>query len=351
MENISKNNHYVPQSYLKRWASDSGKSKIWAYNILVPDRNYPFWAEKSIKRIAYHQHLYTLRIPQGDSDEIEKWLGQEYESPAQNAIKKVVKGERLSSDDWYKIIRFFALQSVRTPAQFMTRSQMMQEHLPPILDSVMEDLPAAIEAAKKSGDTMPMPPEAYAHFPVRVNTEIKEGEKFGSVQVETADGRALRLWEMRHLLTETAPVLHNHKWIILRPAEGMHWPTSDNPAIRLNYYGQGKYDFGGGWNRKGSELLMPLSPQHLLYTQVGGQPPQRGTRCSTEETVAIRRFIAEHSLRMIFSHIEDSEIPRLKPRVINAEIFSAEKAQWDNWHEKQSESEEYLLNIRKRKVS
>jgi hypothetical protein len=39
--------------------------------------------------------------------------------------------------------------------------------------------------------------------------------------------------------------------------------------IPLNYYARGRYDFKGGWGNKGTEILLPLSPHHLLYTRVG----------------------------------------------------------------------------------
>ena len=42
-----------------------------------------------------------------------------------------------------------------------------------------------------------------------------------------------------------------------------------HPVLRLNYYKPGQYDFRGGWGNPGSEVLMPLSPRHLLYVQVG----------------------------------------------------------------------------------
>src|SRR5699024_11588180 len=46
-------------------------------------------------------------------------------------------------------------------------------------------------------------------------------------------------------------------------------PTSDNPVINLNYYRKDKYDFNGGWGVDNTCIMMPLTPKHLLYTQVG----------------------------------------------------------------------------------
>lgn len=180
-------------------------------------------------------------------------------------------------------------------------------------------------------------------FPLRITTEIKEGEEFGVLKVETAVGRASWLWSIQHVLEKTAKVLHTHKWTIMRPAEGMQWPTSDKPVVRLNYYGNERYDFRGGWGRKNTELMLPLDPQHLLYTKIGDRPPMRGTRFSVEHTRLIRRLILEHSHRTIFADKDDREIPALSARVVNAELFKYEEEQWRNWDAEQNESEQYLL--------
>ena len=63
---------------------------------------------------------------------------------------------------------------------------------------------------------------------------------------EIIAGRGLWLFSIRHSLRQTAKVLRQHKWTILRPPEGLSWFISDDPVIRLNYYERGKYDFRGG---------------------------------------------------------------------------------------------------------
>ena len=60
-------------------------------------------------------------------------------------------------------------------------------------------------------------------------------------------GRDLWLFGSVRLLTQTAKVLLEQKWSILRPPEGLEWFTSDDPVVRLNYYAENRYDFKGGW--------------------------------------------------------------------------------------------------------
>jgi hypothetical protein len=129
----------------------------------------------------------------------------------------------------------------------------------------------------------------------------------------------------------------------MAPPEGVEWFTSDDPVVRLNYYNHSKYDFGGGWGSKGTKIFMPISPKHLLYTQVGSRPPQRGAQFSSEQAEIIRRCIAEHAHRFIFASKPDANMESLRPRTISAELLKDEEAQWSKWHEEQTEAEKKLL--------
>lgn len=86
--NLRKDNHYIPQLYLKQWATNG---KIPTYRLLVPNENYPTWKTHSLKSICFHQHLYTYIATQGETDELERWLDREFESPAADAIDRVVR--------------------------------------------------------------------------------------------------------------------------------------------------------------------------------------------------------------------------------------------------------------------
>lgn len=348
--NFSKDNHYVSQGYLKRWESSPGK--VWVYQLLVSHQDVSLWTEKNTRGTAYQQHLFTRKIAEEESDEIEKWFSQEYETPAEEAIQKAVTDQRLTSSDWKKLVRFLAMQDVRTPARLEEHLTSSMERTPKILEDTLKELSAVLEANKESGGEIPLPGTPSTDFslpsgfPLRVTTVFKEGGEFVTLKAETAIGRASWLWSVLFLLQNTANILHEHKWTILHPAKGMNWLTSDKPVVRLNYYGAGKYDFGGGWGKNGTELFLPLGPEHLLYTRIGHRAPVRGTRCSIEQTHLIRRLLAEHADRMVFAHFADPEIPNLIPRKVDDEHFKYERAQWDNWHEEQNKSEKHLLAVR-----
>ncbi len=110
---ITHDNHYVPRLYLKHFST---KGIIHMYRILVSRGEVPLWKRVHIGGVGYHINLYTRAVLGRESDEIEKWLNRDFETPAEEAIEKVINDRRLSPADWEILARFVASQIVRTPA-------------------------------------------------------------------------------------------------------------------------------------------------------------------------------------------------------------------------------------------
>ena len=114
MNNISKNNHFVPQMYLDAWKNKN--NKVWTYDLLVPNENCNLWNERATKSIASQQNFYIMLKDKKEVDDIEKYINEKFEIPASKPLKKAIKGEELSDDDWKRIIDYIGCQIVRTPA-------------------------------------------------------------------------------------------------------------------------------------------------------------------------------------------------------------------------------------------
>lgn len=337
-----RDNHFVPHAYLKRWAASD--KRIWSYRILVSHPDVEPWKRRSIRGVAYHAHLYTRLAAGRETDEIERWLDSEFEAPAEEALRKATSDERLTPDDWERLIRFVASQDVRTPARLLEHLARQSATLQGLLDGTLKHSVEKLQAAHDAGETISVIPSADSEYlPFRVTTEIAPDADFGLLKGEIINGRALWLFNIRHLLTKTLKVLHQHRWTILSPPLGMKWFTSDDPVIRLNFERAGKYDFKGGWGSIGSEILLPLSPHHLLYTHIGKRPPRRGERMSSDQAFWVRRCIAEHAHRMIFAAEPEADVSSLRPRVVSAEILRHENEQWQKWHEEQTAAERELM--------
>lgn len=342
---LHRDNHYVPRMYLKRFEATPGR--VLTYRTLVAHDSVPLWKPQPVARVAHQFNLYTRMAAGKESDEVERWLDREFESPAEEAIGKATSGARMTDGDWERLIRFTAAQDVRTPARLIENIQRWEKSLPRLLDKTMRDAVRRLERAKEAGTTVSRPEVPNTDYlPIRVTTAIAPGEKFGTVKAEVSPGRGLWLFGIRHLLSKTIRVLMQQRWTILKPHDGLAWFTSDDPVIRLNYYEPGKYDFKGGWGNPKTEILLPLDPFHLLYTMVGERPPQRGTTISLDQTKAIRRFIAEHAHRVIIASTPDVEVPVLHPRTVDAGLVRHEREEWRQWHDRQSAAEKEATNSR-----
>jgi hypothetical protein len=341
-----RDNHYVACMYLKRFAIASGH--VLTYPILVPHERVPPWKPRSIKGIAYRAHLYTRIVATGQTDEFETWLNEEFETPAEDAIRKATEDMRLTPSDWHKIIRFVAAQDVRTPASLFESTQRWNKAAPTMLEETLQESVRKLELAKSEGvEITPVRASNSEYLPVRITSTIKPGEEFGEIKAEMIVGRGLWLFNIRSLLTGTLKAFLEQKWSILKAPEGLEWFTSDDPVVRLNYYGENKYDFKGGWGNPGTEIFLPLSPRHLLYTKVGHPRPSRGTIVNRSEAEMFRRFIAEHAHRYIFSKSVDANIPKLRPRTIDVARLQDENEQWSRWHEEQTRAEQELMGWKK----
>jgi hypothetical protein len=342
---MHRDNHYVPRSYLKRWTH--GDLKVWSYRILVSHSRVPLWRESSTRGVAYHEHLYTKLAASGESDEIEHWLDADFETPAESAIERVISDRSLSPADWRLLIRFFAAQDVRTPARLVENLRRWSAELPALMQNTLQSSVtrfAALSSEERQADHGVALPDD--DLPLRVTITRSVDEPGGWAKAETISGRGLWLWSMRHVLTSTLRVLYRHRWTILEPPKGMCWYTSDDPVIKLNFTSENDYTFGGGWGSTGTDLLLPLSPNHLLFTQVGKRVPRRGTRMDAAKATLVRRLIAEHAHRYVFAVAPDPFVERVRPRTVDPQALKAEALQWHHWHNEQSEADRQVFSDR-----
>ncbi|UMR31332.1 DUF4238 domain-containing protein [Massilia sp. MB5] len=342
---IKRDNHYVPHSYLKRWADNNGM--VWTYRTLVSHPNEYPWKPRSPKSIGFHQHLYTRMEVGGESDHIEDWFASKFEAPAAAAIQRVLCDEPLHPGDWPALIRFLAAQDVRTPARMLERLHHWNQIMPKLVEETLKESVKKLEAMVRAGHKIPktQPIEHDELFPARTFIETLPGEEGGRLHLEATVGRGLWLWSLKQALSKTLSALSKHHWIVLRCPSGWNWLTSDDPVIRLNYRSDKDYDFKGGWNSRGTEIFMPLSPTHLMYTQIGTRPAL-GKVAPLYIAAQLQRFTIEHAHRYVFGPAADRQVALWRPRIIDKAACDAETAQWDTWNIQQSEAESALLRMR-----
>jgi hypothetical protein len=337
---LTRDNHFVPQVYLKNFANSSGE--IREYRTLVSHSSVDEWKTVNVAGTGYARDLYT-RIVQGEeADDIEQWLNREFESPAQECLQKVIEEKTLGARDWKVLVRFLASQVVRTPAFLLRNLPLWNQMAPKVLEETLKDVEFQLRMAKASGQKIVFEPTPHtSYFPMRVHQERLPSEGKVKITTNVIVGRGLWFYTMKHTLTKTLEVLHQHNWTILEAPTGLEWFTSDDPVVLLNFRSELDYDFNGGWNRSKGNILLPLSRRHLMFTEIGGPAfPKRVPK--RYHARLFRRMLAQHAHRRIYSFAEDQKVPSLRPRIVDPAAFENERTLWNAWYEDQSRAEATL---------
>ena len=336
-------NHFVPRLHLKRFACKPGL--INHYPLLVSSARAELWREIAISKAAAQPHLYTVTKADGSqTDEAERWFDQEFEAPAEEALERAVSGQSLTRSHWRRLIRFWALQDLRTPRAYMAFMASFAPQLQTILDECVKDfqgkLAGSLEITDKANDRFELVSQL---FPVRVEISDTENPALKKVQASAVAGRTAWVNLVRNGLRDDGPLrlLCGLKWTILTAPGEQRFFTSDVPTIKLHAGQVTGRHFEGVWGRPGTILAMPLSPRHLLYTQVGQRRPQPYTELHQESFHLVRRAAADHALRSIFSATRDPTIPELKPRTVDRHLFIREMQQREGWHAYQSKADRF----------
>lgn len=190
LKNLRKNHHYVSQSYLKAWANNH--NRVWTYRTLVSHSSVPEWFQSSIKSIANHHHLFTRSILGADSDEIEVWMDQEIETPAQIALFKARSGKPLSKQEWEHLLRFVALQDIRNPERYIEQLERWKLEMPTIIEEAMQKALSKMKAVPNE-ELIPADKEYNDSklIPMKVTKQIGTASELGLLKTEVLLGRGV----------------------------------------------------------------------------------------------------------------------------------------------------------------
>jgi hypothetical protein len=338
---LTRDNHFVPQFYLKNFASTA--NEVYEYRTLVSHSTVDVWKPVHVAGTGYEKNLYTRIVRGEEADDIEQWLNQEFETPAVEPLRRALEDRDLSQNDWKLLTRFLASQIVRTPAFLIKNLPRWNQMAPQVLKETLRDVESRLREAKERGEKIQevTPAPFIEYVPLRIERKDLPEEKKVQFTTKMVVGRGLWFYFMKYLLTRTLEVLPLHNWVILEAPTGLPWFTSDDPVVCLNFRSNTDYDFAGGWNRHRGNILFPLSPRHLMITEIGGDRFPRRVP-SRYYARLFRKIIAEHAHRRIYSSSVDEKIPQLKPRIVDAEAFQSERALWQSYYQDQSSAEQAL---------
>lgn len=315
---ITHNNHYVPQFYLKNWSND-GKT-IYTYSLLVSNSKVPYWRNESIRSAAVWYDLYTRNIAQQEVDDFETWFDHEFESPVKPVFDKLLRGEQITKCERIIISRFVAAQHMRRPASLNRILEFERAEFPKAIEDTLQKLNRILSSGNTSAINK-MPPVQSDLLPLKVTFDKEKS----FVKAEAIVGKSTYLFAVKHLLTETIKHMYGHRWSIIHAADGISFPTSDDPVICLNYRSENDYDFNGGWGLKNGNILMPISPQMLLFTQIGDKNSYSFLDNSLHWSSFFRKIIIQHAYRSVFADKPQKGMLEINPRIVNKNLYDKEK--------------------------
>lgn len=333
-QNITHHNHYVPKFYLKNWSLDG--TTIQTYSILVSDSHVPYWTRQPIKKTAAWNDFYTRVQGEKEIDDFEHWFDREFERPAEPVFHKLLNGEKITHKESIVLSHFVFAQYVRTPAYYLRHMESSKKVLPIVMDEVLSEV-SRISGQMEHGYPPPNIPPAENEnlFPMRASVNREDS----TVEIKVLAGKGLYLHSLRHLLTSTLKVAEYLDWHVIHAADDVLFPTSDDPVICLNYQNEHTYDFNGGWGKKNCNILMPLSPHLLLFTQIGKKGPYDFLDYSPSYSRLFRQMIIQHAHRYVYADKPQRGMLALNARIVNRDLYEKEKQTMAGWHTEQMQAE------------
>lgn len=335
-DQITHDNHYIPQFYLRNWSQDG--NSIFVYSLLVPDARVPYWSQRKIKSTAVWNDFYTRNEEQKEIDDFEKWFDREFEAPVKKVFDKLLNEYNLDRDESENLSRFVAAQHLRTPAHlnaFMTR---WRTEMPQIFEDTLQKVSKQLEADPQIANRQPQISEEAKLLPIKVSVDKEKSQ----AKVDSLVGKGMYLFALKHLLTKTVSTLKNYRWHVIHAADDTSFPTSDDPVICLNYNSEREYDFKGGWGKKNGNIIIPISPTHLLITQIGSNIPMKQLDYSKYWSKFFRKIIIEHAHRYVYALEPQKGMLAINPRRVDTVLFEKEKVEMAGWHGEQMEAEAQL---------
>lgn len=222
--------HYVPRYYLKGFTLPNDSDRIWVYE-RGKDRGYI----AGLKRIANENHFYP--------EEIEEFLANEVEEPANSVIEKIRDGKPISSDEKTTLAKYMMVMWKRVPNQKKWSSEKTSLILENSLDAVENELNVLAEENPEKIDVIRKREAELAQL--RTDEKKKEEMIYDtwvsnlSPESTPQSVHALSLMKRCYWLTEGEPFI-----------------TSDNPLFFFTQIGIGKQK---------SEVSFPISKSIALW--------------------------------------------------------------------------------------
>lgn len=300
--------------YLKTWSTDK---QIWIYDMLVDNPNFPIWKRNSIKNVASIDNLYVHMRCGTEYDDFENVFNNKFEMPAAEPLNNAINGYRMSRSDWKALIRFVALQWIRTPAFYVNNRKRNQEILTDCLNDIANDLASGkilTKMAKPVNNT-----NMISSLPIKFTwSSTYESNAQRGLTLTVIDGKSTWLNEIEALLSDSSKYLtaiQERRWSIITFPDDILVPTSDHPTVV----------------QENGIIVFPLSPHKVLYS-CGKMRIDPRYKADSRMALEINKAIIMNAYRYIYAFSKDLSIPSLRPRIEDHASFIKVRQEYDRWY-------------------
>ncbi len=221
-------NHYVPQHYLRGFCSNSN-GDIWVY-----DKKEGRLFSANVIRIANICGFY--------SEDIEKYLADDIEGPANHVLDKIRKRERLDTNDKEALSRYISVMWKRVPQS----KNRLKERAPKVAGEVQERVHSTLDRIAEKDPSK------------RDFVESRKAEADEILSRLSQDPPA-EVWH-RTIPVDSTPrmveAMATMTWTFLTFDEKPAFLTCDNPVFFFS---------GLGIGRSESELSFPICSNIMLW--------------------------------------------------------------------------------------
>lgn len=276
-EQKKRRNHWVPQSYLRAFAADPRREKIWAFG---KERFDP--ALMAIRNVAVKSHLYVSDGPEGRDYSFEDSLSQLeqlFGSPVWHAL-----GSEAVDLNWPSLRKgvslLAAVMYLRNPLR-LKQARQLHRHL---VDTISA-LPALPDSFIAGG----------------IQYELDHGD--WPAYRDAGDDEIKRMW-LGYVgsAASLAEIFMQMRWIVL-VSETPSFITTDNPVVALDESLTFK-----GFRNKDVSVVFPLSPTRVLHMDWRHEEPDGQYYAVNPDTVPLNLLLWRNSIDMMFAPRHPDEV-------------------------------------------
>ncbi len=332
MNKINRDNHYVPQMYLKQWAIEN---RIMEFRLLVPHEGMHMWSNPGLSHVAVQKDLYVRVADNEEIDDFEIDFNRLIETPATKPLRALCNGDRLTPKDWIIMNDYIMAQYMRTPAYYLkTHGEFVR-----VTEKALEDAkPDFKEMPQISIQPTRNKENTLLPMDIKLSRETPDPEH-ALLEIKTIVGKNIWLMAINNSLSHQSSVrdfFRRLKWskIICHP--NYQWPTSDNPFIIVNP--KGFTELHDGLCNPHNIFMIPISPSILLMSKPKGRFDWI-IKANEQETERIIRRIVFNAYRYVYSKHIDELIPTLRPRTVDLDLYIKNQKMFRNWYANYKEQE------------